>query len=340
MAVPVSVDTVAVGNYGNPHDPLTGNLYGGVDYSFRMGTTEVTLGQYAAFLNAIAATDNHFLYNAQLASNPNVAGIVRIGSSGSYSYSVVGSPDRPVTYVGWGDAARFANWLHNGQPSGPQNASTTEDGAYTLNGAVSLATLRTIVRNPGARWFIPSENEWYKAAYHKNDGVTDHYWQYPLGADFVPTSALPSGSGGPSLSHAANFFADDHLVNGINDGYSVTGSIIADPTKNYLTDAGAFTDSVGPYNTFDQAGNVWEWNESMYDDTFRVLRGGSWRHNASHLASSSRNFNYPTYEEFFVGFRVAAVPEPSSAFLAILGIGILSSWRRRSSHTPPTTTAH
>jgi formylglycine-generating enzyme required for sulfatase activity len=37
--------------------------------------------------------------------------------------------DRPVNYVSWGDAARFANWLHNGQPSGAQDLTTTEEGA-------------------------------------------------------------------------------------------------------------------------------------------------------------------------------------------------------------------
>ena len=45
--------------------------------------------------------------------------IQRSGSSGSYTYSVAADwANRPVNYVSWGDAARFANWLHNGQPTG------------------------------------------------------------------------------------------------------------------------------------------------------------------------------------------------------------------------------
>ena len=76
---------------------------------------------------------------------------------------VAGSGNKPITFVSWFDAARFCNWLHNGQPSGAQNAATTEDGAYTLNGATSGVA---ISKNATAKVWIPSENEWYKAAYY------------------------------------------------------------------------------------------------------------------------------------------------------------------------------
>src|ERR1043166_7794532 len=102
-----------------------------------------------------------------MSSDLNIAGIARAGVSGGYTYSVIGSPNHPVTYVNWGDAVRFANWLHNGQPSGLQDATTTEDGAYTLNGALSNADLSAVSRNADASWFIPTENEWYKAAYYQ-----------------------------------------------------------------------------------------------------------------------------------------------------------------------------
>ena len=150
----VTIDTVPVGNVGNANDPATGNLYGGVSYAYNIGKYEVTVGQYTAFLNAVAATDTYGLYNPSMATDLNIAGIAQSCASGC-TYSVIGSPNHPVTYVSWGDAARFANWLHNGQPTGAQNASTTEDGAYTLNGATSDAALNAVSRNANATWFIP-----------------------------------------------------------------------------------------------------------------------------------------------------------------------------------------
>src|SRR6185295_11529702 len=99
---------------------------GRVNYAYRISKFETTIGQYTAFLNAVAATDTYGLYHSEMATNLNVAGIVRNGSPGSYSYTPIGSPNRPIAYADWGDAARFANWLTKGQPAGPQGPGTTE----------------------------------------------------------------------------------------------------------------------------------------------------------------------------------------------------------------------
>lgn len=86
-------------------------------------------------------------------------GISRSGSSGGYSYSVVSDwANRPVSYVSYWDACRFANWLHNGQPTGIQGPGTTETGAYTLYGHNGPHG-RSIQRNAGAKWAVPSEDE-------------------------------------------------------------------------------------------------------------------------------------------------------------------------------------
>lgn len=158
----VTIPTVTVGDVGNPADS-TG--YGAVSYVYNISVTEVSVAQYTAFLNAVAAADTYNLYNPNMASNLNVVGITRSGSSGSYTYAVSGSGNRPVTYVSWFDAARFANWLANGQPMGAQDNATTENGAYSLFGATSGVSFTKNSINPNTSeattYWIPSEDEWY-----------------------------------------------------------------------------------------------------------------------------------------------------------------------------------
>ncbi len=328
----IVIDTVPVGDPGNANDPATGNLYGGVGYTYNIGKFEVTIAQYTAFLNAVAATDTYALYNPTIAFDPNSSGIARSGISGSYTYKVIGSPNHPVTYVSWGDAARFANWLHNGQPAGAQNASTTEDGAYTLNGATSVAALNAVSRNVGAKWFIPSDNEWYKAAYYQPSaqaGDADNYWNFPMRTNSVPYSDQPPGTT-PANTRVGNFFQDDGAANGYDDGFAVTGSASYSSSQNYLTDVGAYSSSPSYYGTFDQGGNVWEWNEglvSLSNGSYRATRGGSWYYGAN-LAASYQGLSSPVDEGFDLGFRVAAVPESSAVTLALAGLGAVLISRR------------
>jgi sulfatase modifying factor 1 len=323
LAVPASaitIETVPVGDVGNPNDPSDGDKssegvqnYGAVPYAYSIGKYEVTTGQYTAFLNAVAATDTYSLYNTNMATNLSVAGIDRNGASGSYTYSVIGSPNHPISYVNWGDAARFTNWLHNGQPTGPQNASTTEDGAYLLNGAVTDAPLRAIVRKAGAKWFIPSENEWYKAAYYQpasKGGDADGYWDFPVRLNSTrPYSDQPPGET-PDNTHVENAYNNDGLSNGYNDGYAVTGSTIFSSSQNYLTDVGAYTSSSSYYGTFDQGGNVEEWNEFRLNQPYRGVRGGSWNGGTLYSLASDHEIAFPTSELADLGFRVATLTVP------------------------------
>jgi formylglycine-generating enzyme required for sulfatase activity len=302
-----NIETVTVGDAGNAADS-TG--YGAVAYEFAIGKYEVTIGQYTSFLNAVAATDTYSLYNPSMGSNLNVAGISRVGSDGSYTYSVISnsfgySGNRPITYVSWFDGARFANWMNNGATNG----ASTETGAYTLDGAMS----GIITVNPGATWSLPSEDQWYKAAYYKSGGTNAGYWDYPTQSDTAPGNIV----GG--ATNQANY------NNGV---YSVTQSNTLDSTLNYLTDAGSFSGSAGAYDTFDQGGNVSEWNDAVIDSS-RGVRGSAWYYLEDFLQSSSRGVNGPTNESSRVGFRVASVPEPSTyALLLIAGAGWLL-WRRR-----------
>jgi formylglycine-generating enzyme required for sulfatase activity len=257
-----------------------------------------------------------------MAANLNRAGISRIGSPSTYTYSPIGSPNHPITFVNWGDAARFANWLNNGQPIGLQNASTTEDGAYTLNGATTDLALSAIPRNPGAKYFIPSEDEWYKAAYY--DPSVTHYWTYPTRTDSTPTSAPP-----PGAANTANFKGPN--------GYAVTGSNSLSSSQNYLTDVGAYSLSASPYGTFDQGGNVWEWNEAILDTGIsgsipdRGIRGGAWSGLDINMKAGLRNHDPASTESSDFGFRIATVPEPTTFALAAIGLVILAVGRRNRS---------
>src|SRR5262245_19671973 len=114
--------------------------------------------------------------------------ISRSGVSGSYVYSVGANANKPVTYVSWFDAARFVNWMQNGQPTGAPGLGTTESGTYNLNGAITGVGF---TRNPGAVYSIPTDAEWYKAAYHQpanQGGDVDDYWLYPTRSNVQPNS--------------------------------------------------------------------------------------------------------------------------------------------------------
>ncbi len=160
----VTIDTVPVGDPGNA-DAFTG--YGGVDYNYRMGTFEVTNSQYAEFLNAKAQSDPLGLYNSDMGlvgfPFPLRGGITQSGPSGSYVYEVrPNMGDKPVASVSLYDVMRFANWMHNGQGTGD-----TDSGAYTLEGGTAMpSNAATITRNPDAIWFLPTEDEWIKAAFY------------------------------------------------------------------------------------------------------------------------------------------------------------------------------
>jgi formylglycine-generating enzyme len=320
LAQPVMVP---VGNPGNAADPTTG--LGAVANNYRIGQFEVTLNQYTAFLNAVAATDTYGLWNANMnTANLNSKGIVRSGASGSYSYAVFGTGDRPVTYVSWFDAARYVNWIQNGMPSGLQVAGTTEDGAYTLLGANSGVGF---TRNPGAVWFLPSQNEWYKAAYHQPasaGGDVDDYWLYPTKSNVLPTSR----NGSLTDPNSANFYFDDGIANGFNGGYATTQSASSSSSVNYLTSAGAYALAGSYYGTYDQGGNVTEWNDDV-SGTQRGARGGSWNNLDTNMRATLSGAIGPTFEGNFLGFRIAAIPEPSAVCLMTLGAALLVCRRKR-----------
>jgi formylglycine-generating enzyme required for sulfatase activity len=299
---------VGAGGYGPDR------VCGAVDYTYKIGKFEVTAGQYIQFLNAVAKTDAYGLYNTNMWTDATYGcRIQRNGSPGSYEYSVSSDwANRPVTFVSFGDAARFANWLTNGKTAGLQDLLTTEDGSYFLNGAMSNEDLVAVDRKPNAKYVVPNEDEWYKAAYYdpdKSGGAG--YWNYPTGTDTMPSNDLVNPDGGNN----ANFYYD-HWTLG---------------SPYYRTVAGDFENSESAYGTFDQGGNVWEWNEAAMSSVSRGERGGSFRGTQSGAAdwlhASVRSSTGASIDAGSMGFRIAEVPEPAT--LAFLSLGGLVMLRKR-----------
>jgi sulfatase modifying factor 1 len=287
----VTIDWVTVGNAGNSADPLTG--FGAVGYEYRIGKYEVTNAQYGAFLNAKGQSNVNNIYNPRMSSY----GITQSGSSGSFTYSVTTAlANRPVAFVSWYDAARFANWMMNGQGSGDM-----ETGAYTLSGNTGIIT-----KNAGAQVYIPTEDEWYKAAYY--NGATSTYSLYPNGQNSITKADANYGN--------------------------------VDFTS---TDVGTYSGAPSSYGTFDQGGNAEEWNDAI-NGYGRGMRGGGWLNLSYFLFDSTEDLlstsrlhvgaaiegSSDPYSNFSsIGFRLAAVPEPSSMLLTMLASGLMLIRRKR-----------
>ena len=246
--------------------------------NFKIGDFEITTQQYADFLNVAAKTDPNNLYNPQMSH----VGIQKSSNNGTVSYTIdAGLEDYPVTYVSWFDAARYANWMANGKPSGSQGPTTTENGAYNLAAS-------TIIRNainpnteaPPTFWLL-NESEWYTSAYLKSDATA--LWAYPTQSNTAPDA------NGSNPANLANF------------GSAFDGT----------TPVGFFDRSPGPFGTFDQAGNVREWTESLDTSSgapVRIIRGGSWADPASSMRADESHVADPTLKDDKTGFRIGGAP--------------------------------
>ena len=299
----VTIPTVPVSDPGNSPDARYASPgYGSVGYTYNVGKYEVTAGQYTEFLNAVAADNPYGLYNYKMGEAVwSGCNIQQSGSSGSYIYSVAADwANRPVNYVGYWDACRFANWLQSGN---------TETGAYDLNGVMTDET--PITRNAGWMWAVASNDEWYKAAYYDPEKPgSPGYWDYATRSNDAPGNQIAD----PDIGNQANYMIDDYTI---GEPY-------------YRTVVGEFENSASAFGTFDQSGNLWEWNQGGMTKPW--LRGGSYGNNdASYLSASACSGYYgPTTEGTLIGFRVVqAVPEPTSLLILSCGLIPLLGLRRR-----------
>jgi formylglycine-generating enzyme required for sulfatase activity len=286
-----SIDFRTIGNAGNDKDK-TG--YGSVDYTYRIGTYEISQNQIDAatalgLQNVVAGRDNY-------------------------------TGDLPAANMTWYESAAFVNWLNVSKGFQPAYNLTWSGSTWSM--ALWTATdagynANNLYRNSLAKYFLPSENEFYKAAYGKSDG--SGYYLYPTGSDTAPI-AVYSGT----ISGTAVFA--DFGVNGIR------------PFAASVYAAGGLSS----YGTMGQGGNVWEWNESAHDGgnnsaaEARSVIGGVHTWPVNYLQSSERNSFYPDYVYYPIGLRVAsvtdvgAIPEPSTHALFGVGVGgILLAVRRK-----------
>jgi len=304
----LAMTMVTVGNADNAADPNTGSVYGAVSYSYQIGACDVTGSEYTAFLNAVGGTDPYGLYSPAMYQDFFGGAVIgRFGTFGSYTYAVSPSTgQRPITFVSWFDCARFSNWMSNGQPSGFQNSSTTENGTYNVNGATEGPAVAANATNPNTglapTFRIPLENEWYKAAYYSpNYGGTGigGYYAYATQSDTDPGTTIGSSP------NQANYMGD----------------------IGHATDVGSFTGSGSFYGTFDQSGNVWQWND--LDGTVsssRGSRGGDCFSYPLYVSSSySIADDDPSVEAATLGFRLAGsataatVPSAPTSVVAVSG---------------------
>jgi formylglycine-generating enzyme required for sulfatase activity len=205
------------------------NGYGAVNYDYYIGKYEVTYDQWAEFINSMASyttnsgletnldinvtdpgnyggnpiitSDTYGLLNNSFLSRVDY--IEPTGFPGNYTFTVQNEyKNKPVTNMDYLDVLRYCNWLHNNKPSGYQtvsndgttpNVNTTEGGAYTLNGIISLSSF--ISHSSSAKYRLPTIHEWYKAAFYKNDPLTMNslcstsdvgYWNYATQNDKLP----------------------------------------------------------------------------------------------------------------------------------------------------------
>ncbi len=298
---------VTIGSPGNSADD-TG--YGAVAYTYQISAFEVTAGEWCDFLNAVDPTGGNALglYNASMDSSTYGCQITWNAGSSRYDFSgrPSGSGDdsywvnRPVNYVSWRDAARYCNWLTTGD---------TELGVYdTSTWSILDHTTAASVLGVTTAYFIPTEDEWYKAAYY--DPGAGVYYTYPTGSDTAPVSEAPPGG-----SNSANYKG---------------GTVYLLPPY-YRNNVGAYIYSASPFGTYDQGGNVWEWNEKIINSSYRGLRGGAFSSYDGYLRADSRYWFIPTNESNVIGFRVASisiVPEPGSLGLLALA-GLVGLKRRR-----------
>ena len=286
------IEFVTIGNPGNAADDGSANpdFAGSVPYIYRIGKFEIS---------------------EQMIDKANAVGGLGITKD-------TRGADKPATSMSWNEAARFVNWLNTSTGSTPAYKFALQPGevGYSANANIELWTIgdagynpNNLYRNSLAQYFLPSVDEWYKAAYY--DPTSGVYYNYPTGSDSAPTA--------------------------VASGTAAGTAVYSQPPETGPADI-TLAGGLSPYGTMGQGGNVFEWEETDFDlvnnsgSSTRVGRGGDWDNASGSMSSSDRNSANPTNEGNNLGFRVAstAVPEPATLLLIIAALSVLPTRRRKS----------
>lgn len=221
---------VCVGDPGNVADvpepivkngelEVDGNRYGAVPYDYLIQRCPVTVAEYCDFLNCMASLgDPHQCYIGGMSDgkDPSIETYVS-GSVTSYG-PLPGKRQKPMTRLSWFRAARLANWLSNGRPRALQTPQTTEDGAYRLDGVIdeNRVDIQRNAINPNTgeppTYWIPTQDEWHKAAYYKGGSLDAGYWTYATQSDTPPQrincDIAQNGLGTPPVPHHIHDYRD------------------------------------------------------------------------------------------------------------------------------------
>jgi len=293
---------VTVGDPGNAGKVIGSGTFGSVAETFDIGKYEVSNAQYVEFLNATAKDDTLGLFNTSMDTNTR-GGIVRAGSPGAYTYSVkttgtANYGEMPANFVSVYSAARYVNWLHNGAPVSPSDVDAVVNaGSYTLPNTADAGV--ALVRNPGATYVLPTQNEWFKAAYYNPGSST--YSLYASGVD----SPVPAIEANPAAT-------------GTNVAY------YGQPSASLPMVVDGLESTVSSYGLVGVMGNVSEWLETS-TATQATWNGGWFNQNPTNFSNSiNSNFAGNLQPAMLMnaqqGFRIAMVPEPSTVAMAMAGL--------------------
>lgn len=283
------IEFVRIGDPGNAADttgdPSPPHLTGSVAQAYRIGKFEIS-EQMIDKANAQSLADGHPL------------GITKDTRG----------PDKPATSVDWFEAAKFVNWLNLNSESTPAYKFDAGGNFQLWQSGDAGFNSNNLYRNSLAKYFLPSLDEWYKAAYY--DPTSDVYYDYPTGSDNVPDGINFAGD---SSFDAVFYDGGDNLQ------------------PNDITDVGVLS----PYGTAGQGGNVYEWDETDFlltnasTSSARGARGGAWNSDSTGLLSLAGGFGDPSVEFSDIGFRVASnIPEPATFSLfgvELVGLCVASS---------------